>query len=137
MRRLVWATLVLGLITARVRAADENHLGQDVPMQTEAGAGHPQTVSCLAASSRTPAYYGYYVGGGRVCGGNGLGCQEGTWGWDYGAHRLYHPFLMLGFGSTRSQGGTGSYSTTKGPEVPNPLGFKFPSRETHCEGEEH
>jgi hypothetical protein len=136
MRRMVWATLVLGLMAARLHAADdENHLGRDIPLHTMERAGYPLIVSKLAIPSQTPAYYGYYVGGGRVFGGTGAGPLEGTWGWDYGCHWLYHPFLALGFGSTHRQGGTGSYSTDKGPEVPNPLGYKIPNRCPHGEAD--
>jgi hypothetical protein len=139
MRRLVWAALVLGLMTARVRAADDEFkLSQEFPyQQNPARAGFPRIVSCLAIPSQTPAYYGYFVGGGRVFGGNGAGPLEGTWGWDYGGRCLYNPCLVLGFGSTHYQGGTGSYKTDKGPKVPNPLGYKIPSHNEHgeCSGE--
>jgi hypothetical protein len=137
MRRLVCATVLLTLLAVEARAADENHLGYDMPSQTPARAGCPSVISCLAIPSKTTAYSGYYVGGGKVFGGNGCGPVDGTWGWDYtGRGILYNPRVILGFGTWRKQGGYGSYSPDKGPHVPNPLGWKIPNRGGGEGGEE-
>ena len=99
MRRLACATVVMTLMSARLYAADEYHLGYDQPMHDQARAGFPNIISRWAKPSQTPAYTGYYVGGGRLFGGSGTGPCEGTWGWDYCGHCLYNPFLVLGFGT--------------------------------------
>jgi hypothetical protein len=70
-------------------------------------------VSPLAKPGRTPAYVGYYVGGGSPCHHNGDARLpgEGTWGWDYSGSCLHRRVWLDWFHGRRYQGGTGSYRT--------------------------
>ncbi len=102
-------------------------LGSDGCNHTFARAGYADHVACWAAPSNTPAYAGYYVGGGCLCSGGGPGPLEGTWGWDYFTHRLFHPCVALNWCECRYQGGTGSYRTDGCP-VPNVFSCKFKPR---------
>jgi hypothetical protein len=72
-------------------------------------AGHPLQTSPHAKPTQTPAYLGYYVGGGAPCAGCPRRIEDGTWGRDYIG--LHLPRLVdLGWShGRRYQGGTGSY----------------------------
>jgi hypothetical protein len=78
-------------------------------------AGQPLTISPHAAPAKTPAYVGYYVGGGspRSHGGGPRRVEEGTWGRDYeGIWLPRHVRLGWSHGG-RYQGGTGAYEADR------------------------
>lgn len=81
-----------------------------------ARAGHPAEVSACAVPSDTGRYVGYAVGGGAACKGDGPGCDEGTWGWDYGGLGVPAKVDLGWWHGRRAQGGTGDYRTD-GPRV--------------------
>ncbi len=90
---------------------------------THARAGDPLRVSPRAAPTRTPAYSGYYVGGGGSAhGGDSRRPDEGTWGWDYEGLRLPRNVALGWNHGRRAQGGTGSYTTDR-IEAPDSIGF--------------
>jgi hypothetical protein len=108
----------------------------------EAQAGYPSSVACYAHLGETPAYVGYYVGGGSALGGSPRYCCEGTWGWDYQSHCLPRRVLLYWSHGHRSQGGTGDYRTAGGPEVPDLPGLLNPQlygrpKHGHHEEAEH
>jgi hypothetical protein len=113
--------------------ADKKILGTEAWCHTDARAGYPREISCLAQPSNTPEYFGYYVGGACVFDrkGGGPGPLQGTYGWDYGGHHwLIKPKIVLNFCyGCRYKGGIGAYETEKGPKVPNIFGVKLPERE--------
>ncbi len=76
-------------------------------------AGSPNVISTHAAPSRTPAYTGYYVGGGSAYGGDARRREEGTWGWDYAGIHLPRNVALGWNHGRRYQGGTGSYTTDR------------------------
>ncbi len=91
-------------------------------------AGHPLWLSAQAAPTITPAYVGYYVGGGSAHGGEPRRWEEGTWGWDYeGTHFLRRVPLFWSHGA-RNQGGTGSYRTD-GRHIPDVFNLRLLRRE--------
>jgi hypothetical protein len=70
-------------------------------------------------------FIGYYVGGGRACGGTPRCCTEGTWGWDYQGWVLPRRVLLYWSHGRRYQGGIGAYKTD-GPHVPDLPGLLNP-----------
>jgi hypothetical protein len=136
-RTLTALVLMCALVPALRAAAPEQAipLGSDGCNHTFARAGYPDHISRCAAPSNTPAYAGYYVGGGCVFAGGPPGPLQGTWGWDYFTHRLYHPCVVLNWCDCRYQGGTGSYRTDRCP-VPNVFAVKIGSRGEGGEGGE-
>jgi hypothetical protein len=75
-------------------------------------------VAWYARPSVTPAYTGYYVGGGCLWRGEPRNLNEGTWGWDYEG-KLLNRYIWLNWcHGRRCQGGTGSYRTD-GPPLPS------------------
>ena len=74
------------------------------------------SISCHARPSDTPAYGGYYVGGGAAFHGEPRGPCEGTWGWDYSGFLIHRRVALDWFHGWRSQGGTGAYKTD-GPRL--------------------
>jgi hypothetical protein len=81
-------------------------------------AGQPLSISPHASPTNTPAYVGYYVGGGSSHGGEPRRIEEGTWGRDYEGFWLpRHVWLGWSHGG-RYQGGTGAYEPD-GPYVPD------------------
>jgi hypothetical protein len=130
------AALVMGLslVAHSVHAADDDKvLGTDACCHTDARAGYPREISCLARVSNTCEYFGYYVGGACLLRrkGGGPGPLDGTYGWDYGGHPWgVKPKIVLNFCyGCPSKGGIGAYQTDKGPHVPNVFGVKLPERE--------
>ena len=80
---------------------------------THARAGDPWLISTQAAPTLTPAYAGYYVGGGSAVGGDPRRREEGTWGVDYvGLHLPRNVALGWSHGR-REQDGTGAYTTDR------------------------
>jgi hypothetical protein len=78
-----------------------------------ARAGDPLCVSPHAAPTKTPAYEGYYVGGGRAFLGEPRRGEEGTWGWDYVGHRLPRR-VALGWSHGRPErGGDATYAVDR------------------------
>ena len=77
-------------------------------------AGHPDCIAPCAAPSVTPAYIGYYVGGGSPKKGMPPGPEQGTWGWDYSG-RCFHRRICL-LWNCRHQAGTGAYKA-EGPHL--------------------
>jgi hypothetical protein len=74
-------------------------------------AGFPLTVSPHAQPTVTPAYTGYFIGGGTAHGGEPRRVEEGTWGLDYGGYHLPR-LTRLGWShGRRFQGGGGTYTT--------------------------
>jgi hypothetical protein len=90
-------------------------------------------VAWYAHPSETPAYTGYYVGGGSACGGSCHRPEEGTWGWDYKTYFLPRR-VVLYWSRGRYQGGTGAYRTD-GPHVPDLPGLLNPTLYFHKNGE--
>jgi hypothetical protein len=84
--------------------------------QTLERAGNPQVVAPYAKPSVTPAYVGYYVGGGSVCDGDPRYRWEGTWGWDYCGWHLHSVVALGWWHGRRYQGGTGAYQPN-GPKL--------------------
>ncbi len=123
-------TLALG---GSLRAADDAiPLGSGVCDHTFARAGYPNEVSCLAHPTNSPAYCGYYVGGGCVLRGGPPGPLDGTWGWDFVGRPCLPHKVMLGWCfKCRYQGGSGSYRTDGRP-VPNVFDVKLPHRPEEC-----
>ena len=109
------APAALLALTAAAQAGDPIPLGSDGCDHTFARAGHPEIVSRCAQPSNTPAYGGYYVGGGSPCKGGPPGPLEGTFGWDYFGCRRWPHRIALGWAG-RYQGGTGAYKTD-GPRI--------------------
>ena len=137
LRQALIAVLLAAAPAAALRAAPPEQaipLGSDGCNHTFARAGYPDHVARCAAPSNTPAYGGYSVGGGCPCAGGPPGPLQGTWGWDYFCHRLFHPRVALGWCDCRYQGGTGAYRTDRCP-VPNVFAVKFAPRPG--EGQEH
>ena len=135
--RPLMAVLLAAALGPALRAAPPEQaipLGSDGRNHTFARAGYSDCVSPCAAPSNTPAYAGYYVGGGCPCAGGPPGPPQGTWGWDYYCHRLFHPAVVLGWCDGRYQGGTGAYRTDRCP-VPNVFAVKFAPRPG--EGQDH
>jgi hypothetical protein len=81
--------------------------------------GGPPPVAPWAIPSNTPAYIGYYVGGGCPYPhlGDGRQPQEGTWGWDFAGRCFWRKVDLLWWHGRRYQGGTGAYKT----DGPRPL----------------
>ena len=81
--------------------------------------GGPPPVARWAHPSNTPAYIGYYVGGGCPFCRHGeprYPC-EGTWGWDYSGWCFHRKVDLLWWHGRCYQGGQGAYRT----EGPQPL----------------
>jgi hypothetical protein len=79
-------------------------------------AGCPYLISPHARPTRTPAYEGYYVGGGSTHGGDAPCPDEGTWGWDYVGNVIpRHVFNTWNHGR-RYQTGYGKYQVD-GPKL--------------------
>ncbi len=91
---------------------------------TQARAGYPLAISGHAAPTRTPAYLGYYVGGGG--GGFHAGdvrrVNEGTFGWDYQGFHLPRNVDLGWNHGRREQAGTGSYAPDR-IESTDSIGF--------------
>jgi hypothetical protein len=81
--------------------------------------GYVLPIARWAKPSNTPAYVGYYVGGGAPCLGDPRCLTEGTWGWDYSGCLFSRRVMLHWFHGRRYQGGIGSYATD-GPPC-NPL----------------
>lgn len=134
MTRRAAAALALTLLAAAPVSAGHlfhrhHHRGTPPPgtprqiEHTHARAGDPLSVSPHAGPARTPAYEGYYVGGGgSILGGDSRRATEGTWGWDYQGLRLPRNVALGWNHGRREQGGTGSYPTDR-IEAPDSLGF--------------
>jgi len=85
---------------------------------SERRAGYPESIACYARPGDSPAYIGYYVGGGSACRGECRDRTEGTWGWDYQGC-LPRRVALLWTHGRRYQGGTGAYRVDGGPPVPD------------------
>jgi hypothetical protein len=93
-------------------------------------AGYPYLVSPCARPAITPAFVGYYVGGGAAC----LGCprrvEEGTWAFDYRGHWIPR-HIGLGWSHGRLyQGGIGAYEPDGHP-VPDVIGLTVSKLHNH------
>ena len=118
----------------------EPYYGRGGPPQTFEQTGHADEISKLAAPSETPAYVGYYVGGGCAFKGGPPGPDDGTYGWDYGCIWKYKIRVMLGW-CHKYQGGKGPYKID-GPRTvdigPYVEKLKEGPKHHHAEGgEEH
>jgi hypothetical protein len=103
----------------------------------EKQAGYPRECSCLAHPSETPAYCGYYVGGGVALGGSYREETDGTWGWDYSGFCFPRRILLYWTHGHRYQGGTGAYASDAGPHVPDLPGLLNPQLYGHKHVHEH
>jgi hypothetical protein len=68
-------------------------------------------IASWARPTNTPAYWGYYVGGGAAIGGEPRYLTEGVWGWDYEGSWFRRQVWLAWYHGQRYQGGTGSYDT--------------------------
>lgn len=92
-------------------------VGQEPPAPPPPGYGaYPLCVAPWAQPGRTPAYVGYYVGGGLPKRGEPNCPDEGTWGWDYQGRCLRRRVWLWWSHGRRYQGGTGAYQTD-GPDL--------------------
>ena len=105
-RLLLSAVVALAAAPAYAHPPCESH--------TMERAGNPDCISKCAAGSITPAYVGYYVGGGSPKKGMPPGPEQGTWGWDYSG-RCFHRRICL-LWNCRFQAGTGAYKA-EGPHL--------------------
>ena len=98
--------LALGVVRAQEPAAipaperlalDFTHCwgGSKGGCDSEGRAGWPQWIACWAKPGESPAFIGYYVGGGSACRGECRDHAEGTWGWDYQGHCLPRRVALL------------------------------------------
>jgi hypothetical protein len=71
--------------------------------------GHDDCIACYAHPSNTPAYGGYYVGGGAAFHGDERFADEGTWGWDYFGRHLNRRIDLGWWHGAHYQGGIGAY----------------------------
>jgi len=56
--------------------------------RTDSRAGCPQHVAWYSRPGESPAYLGYFIGGGNACRGEAPSALEGTWGWDFHGHLI-------------------------------------------------
>jgi hypothetical protein len=135
LRRLLSGSAVAALLAACLwlgSARGEPPAAEAPPAEEHASScrppGPPPLARCLQPSI-TPAYIGYYVGGGcpfcRL--GEPRHPQEGTWGWDWTGFCFHRKVDLLWWHGRRYQGGTGAYRT----DGPRPL------ERLHEVGEEH
>ncbi len=73
-------------------------------------------VARYARPSTTPAYGGYFVGGGSAIDGEPRFTSEGTWGWDYFGHLFQRRIALDWWHGERYQGGIGAYKPN-GPKL--------------------
>jgi hypothetical protein len=78
--------------------------------------GHNDCIARYAHPSITPAYGGYYVGGGATFHGDERFADEGTWGWDYFGRHLNRHIDLGWWHGAHYQGGIGAYKTD-GPKL--------------------
>jgi hypothetical protein len=119
---LVGAALAAALWLGAVRGQAPPE-GLPAPAGQPPAEGHPHggppPVAWWAIPTRTPAYIGYYVGGGCACARRGeprYPC-EGTWGWDFTGRCFLRKVDLRWWHGRRYQGGVGAYE----PEGPEPL----------------
>lgn len=79
-------------------------------------AGCPLNISPWALIGPSPAYPGYYVGGGAPCGGQPRAWHEGTWGWDYQGTWFQRWVRLDWWHGRRQQGGSGQYESQGRPQ---------------------
>jgi hypothetical protein len=132
MRRMLMAVLTAAVLAGGLPAAEDAiPLGSDDPRHTFARAGHPELLAPCARPSDTPAYGGYYVGGGCPCLGGPPGPLQGTFGWDYFGHPRWPHHVVLGWClGCRPKGGSGAYAQ-EGCPIPNIFSIKLP-QQGHC-----
>ncbi len=115
---IVIVALIIALAAFVARCvAEETKLSEGVAAASSYQiGGHDHCVRPHAAPSNTPAYCGYYVGGGAAHHGEERFAEEGTWGWDYFG-RYFSRHIDLGWWhGARYQGGIGAYKTD-GPKL--------------------
>jgi hypothetical protein len=78
--------------------------------------GHDGCAACYAHPSNTPAYGGYFVGGGAAFHGDERFADEGTWGWDYFGRAINRHIDLGWWHGAHHQGGIGAYKTD-GPKL--------------------
>jgi hypothetical protein len=86
---------------------------------TQKRAGCPQEVAAYARPSESPAFCGYYVGGGNVFRGQERTAAGGTWAWDYQGRLLLRRVALSWSDGRRYQGGSGAYRADGGPHIPD------------------
>jgi hypothetical protein len=132
LRRTLLAVLTAAALAGAAPAGEGSiPLGSDDCRHTFGRAGHPEQLSHCARPSNTPAYAGYYVGGGCPCLGGPPGPLQGTYGWDYVGHCLHHHVILGWCYGCRYKGGTGAYATDGCP-VPNIFDVHLHKREHAC-----
>jgi len=114
---LAVSVVALSVLTRPSFAADEvkRSDGAAAASSYQIG-GHNDCIARYAHPSNTPAYGGYYVGGGATFHGEERFADEGTWGWDYFGRHLNRHIDLGWWHGAHYQGGTGSYKTD-GPKL--------------------
>lgn len=111
------ALLLLGtvLLAGQARAGEPAPVKLDIPPPRDC----PLAIACWAHPAITPAYCGYYVGGGaHMCCGDPRGTLDGTWGWDYIGCCYARRVMLNWWHGRRYQGGEGAYKVN-GPRLLN------------------
>lgn len=108
--RPTFCTILLAVSAAAVAA--------NPPVSEQQRTGYPQQIAPWAIPSNTPAYSGYYLGGGALSlrKGEPRTPEEGTWGWDYFGRHFRRRVDLLWWHGRRYQGGSGAYQTD-GPRL--------------------
>jgi hypothetical protein len=107
--RLLIGIWLMGWLSAAARAGDD----APAPEAAHIPCRGPY-VLCVAPWARpsvTPAYTGYYVGGGCLWRGDPHDRLDGTWGWDYEGNCFCRRIMLKWCHCRRYQDGTGSYQT--------------------------
>ena len=114
---IVAVALGLAIVMARSASAegDKNPDGAAAASSYQIG-GHCDCIARHAYPSNTPAYGGYYVGGGAPCHGDERFADEGTWGWDYFGRAINRHIALGWWHGAHDQGGIGAYKTD-GPKL--------------------
>ncbi|MFN4258779.1 MAG: hypothetical protein ACK4RK_05745 [Gemmataceae bacterium] len=118
--KMLWAGLASCLlIGVRTDNAGAWWWGKPCPPEhTFQRAGDPQAISRFAKPSETPAYVGYYVGGGDPFKkGRCPTPVDGTWGYDYSGDCFRRNVFLRWWPKYYYQGGPGEYATD-GPRIP-------------------
>jgi hypothetical protein len=97
---------------------------------THERAGFPLLLSPCAKPANTPAYVGYYVGGGTGCMGSPRRVEDGTWGRDYQGHWIPRHVMLQWSHGRLYQGGIGAYESDGHP-VPDVIGLTASKLRTH------
>ena len=107
----------LSLLMSRAASAEDQKPSDGAAAASSYQMGdHNDCIARYAHPSNTPAYGGYYVGGGATFHGDERFADEGTWGWDYFGRHLNRHIDLGWWHGARYQGGIGAYKTD-GPKL--------------------